>query len=82
MANTEDKGKVDTYDQSDLLGVKPFGNIGPDRTTDETMTGKKVAGKLKKKKADSLRAKGSTVKSGEDANGGGVSRAIGDFVNR
>lgn len=75
----ENKGKTSTHDQSDLLGVKPFGNIGPDRDTDET---KSVVGKLKKKKVDSLRAKGSTSESGEEANGGGVSTAINGFVNK
>jgi len=79
MANTEDKGKVASFDQSDLMGVKPFGNIGPDRTTDET---KDVVSKLKQKKSDSLRAKGSTSESGEEANVGSVSKAIGNFVNR
>ena len=77
---TEDKGKSATHDQSDLLGVKPFGNIGPDRSTEET---KSVVGKLKKKKGEALRADGSTVESGEKANAGcGVSKAIGNFVNR
>ena len=78
MANV-DKGKKETVDQSDLLGVKPFGNIGPDRTAEET---KSVVGKLKKKKKGSLRAEGSTTESGEKANVGGVSKAIGNFVNR
>lgn len=78
MASEEDKGKVDTYDQSDLMGVKPFGNIGPDRNADEVA----VVGKLKKKKMDAMRADGSTSQSGEAANVGGVSKAIGDFVNR
>lgn len=79
MANTEDKGKVSTYDRSDILGQKPYGNIGPDRDTEET---KSVVGKLKKKKADALVAEGSTSKSGEKANVGEVSTAIGNFVNR
>lgn len=78
MATIEDKGKVNTHDQSDLLGVKPFGNIGPGRTQEETA----VVGKLKKKKADALRAEGSTSQSGEKANVGEVSTAIGSFVNR
>ena len=77
MANV-DKGKTATHDQSDLMGIKPFGNIGPDRTTEET---KSVVGKLKKKKGSALRAEGSTVKSGEEANAS-VSKAIGNFVNR
>lgn len=77
--NTEDKGKAQTHDQSDLMGVKPFGSIGPGRTTEET----RVVGKLKKKKADALRADGSTLDSGIDANAGsGVAGAIGKFVNR
>jgi hypothetical protein len=75
----EDKGKTTTHDQSDLLGMKPFGNIGPDRTTEET---KSVVGKLKKKKGAALRAEGSTEESGQKANLGGVSKAIGNFVNR
>ena len=77
MSKTEDKGKVETHDQSDIMGVKPYGNIGPGRTTEET----KVVGKLKKKKGESLRAEGSTQKSGESANADGVSKAIGHFVN-
>ena len=78
MANIEDKGKVTTSDQSDLMGIKPYGNIGPDRTTEET---KSVVGKLKKKKKGAMRAEGSTVQSGEEANAH-VSKAIGNFVNR
>lgn len=76
---TEDKGKKENYDQSDLMGVKPYGNIGPDRDTEET---KSVVSKLKKKKVDSLRAEGSTEESGLEANVGKVSTAIGNFVNR
>jgi hypothetical protein len=74
----EDKGKVNTHDQSDLLGMKPFGNIGSDRTTKET----RVINKLKKKKAAQLRAKGSTFKEGLEANAGKVSAAIGNFANK
>ncbi len=74
----EDKGKTTTHDQSDLMSIKPFGNIGEDRSQEET----KIVGKLKKKKADSLRAKGSTEESGEKANVGGISKSIGNFVNR
>ncbi len=79
MAKTEDKGKVKTHDQSDLLGLKPFGNIGPGRSTEETMS---VVSKLKKKKVDSLRAEGSTAQSGEEANVGNVLKSIKGFVNR
>lgn len=79
MTKIEDKGKTTSHDQSDLLGVKPFGNIGPDRNAEDT---KSVVGKLKKKKVDSLRADGSTVESGEKANAGGCSKAIKDFVNK
>lgn len=71
--NTEDKGKVETSDESDLMGIKPYGNIGPDRISDE----QKVIEKLKKK-----RAEGSTQESGEEANAGKTSEAIGKFVNR
>lgn len=78
MEKTEDKGKMKNHDQSDLLGVKPYGNIGPGRTTEET---KSVVNKLKKKKVDSLRAEGSTVESGEEANIK-ASRAIGNLVNK
>jgi hypothetical protein len=78
MAN-EDKGKNTMHDMSNLMGVKPYGNIGPGRDTEET---KSVVGKLKKKKSDSLIAEGSTSKSGEEANVGKVSSAIGSFVNR
>ena len=77
MAN-EDKGKKENFDQSDLMGVKPFGNIGSDRNTEET---KSVVTKLKKKKVDALRAEGSTAESGEEANIK-VSRAIGNLVNK
>ena len=79
MHKTEDKGKVKTHDQSDLLGIKPFGNIGPGRSADEMNA---VVSKLKKKKVDSLRAEGSTSESGEEANMGNVSKAIKGFVNR
>lgn len=70
---TEDKGKTEMHDQSDLMGIKPFGNIGPGRTTEEA----KVVEKIKR-----LRAKGSTSQSGEKANGVGVSTAISNFTNR
>ena len=69
----ENKGKVETSDESDLMGIKPYGNIGPGRSTDEA----KIVEKLKKK-----RAKGSTAESGEKANVGIVTKAIGNFVNR
>ena len=75
----EDKSKKTQEDQSDLMGVKPFGNIGPDRSQEET---KSVVSKLKKKKLDSSRADGSTTESGEKANLGDVTTAIGKFVNR
>jgi len=71
---TEDKGKVETTDESELMGVKPYASIGPGRTTDEA----KVVEKLKQKKL----AKGSTSQSGEEANVGKVSTAISSFVNR
>lgn len=80
---TEDKGKVDSFDKSDLMGVKPFGNIGPGRSTEET---KKVVEKLKKRKAnggeegDGDIADGSTEESGEKANA--VSSALSGFANR
>lgn len=73
MAKIEDKGKVETTDESELMGVKPYGNIGPGRSAAET----KVVEKLKNKKA-----KGSTSQSGEEANVGKVSTAIKSFVNR
>lgn len=80
MANTEDKGQTTSHDATELLSVKPFGNIGSDRSTEET---KKVVDKLKNKKGQGgLIAKGSTQKSGETANVGEVSKAIGNFVNR
>lgn len=66
MATTIDKGRKINYDQSDLMGMKPFGSIGPGRTT------KEIIGKLKKKKINCLRAVGSTSKDGEKANLGGV----------
>jgi len=74
----EDKGKMKNFDQSDLGGLKPFSNIGPGRTTDET----KVVKKLKNKKSSQLRAKGSTFKEGIEANAGKVSEAIGQFANK
>lgn len=70
---TTDKGKKEDFDESELMGVKPYGNIGPGRSAEET----KVVEKLKAKKA-----KGSTSESGEEANVGKVSKAIGNFVNR
>lgn len=76
MAN-QDKGKVETHDMSNLMEVKPYGNIGPDRSQEET----KVVEKLKKKKKVEV-AEGSTSESGEKANVGSVSKAIGSFVNR
>ena len=75
----EDKGKKVSHAQSELMGVKPFGNIGPGGASNET---KSVVGKLKKKKVDSLVADGSTSQSGEKANVGEVSCAINSFVNR
>ena len=75
MTKTEDKGKMESEDQSWLMGEKPFGDIGPGRTANEA----KVAEKLKKK---FKMAKGSTWKTGEKANVGEVSTAIGSFVNR
>ena len=75
---TEDKGKKENFDQSDLMGVKPYGNIGPGRTAEEA----KVVTKLKKKKVGSLRAEGSTEQSGEEANAGSITKSIGNFVNR
>ena len=75
---TEDKGRTTTHDQSDLLGMKPFSSIGPDRSADEVA----VVGKLKKKKAEALRAKGDTHEDGEKANLGSCSKAIGNFINR
>jgi hypothetical protein len=77
----ENKGKTQSFDKSYLMGVKPFGNIGPDRTTEET---KNVVSKLKKKKKDGMGgtggdvAEGSTAESGECAN---VSKAISGFSN-
>jgi hypothetical protein len=74
----EDKGKKENFDQSDLTGLKPFGNIGPGRTQTEAM----VVKKLKNKKAGQLRAKGSTHQSGVEANAGSVKEAIGRFANK
>jgi len=73
----QDKGKKESYDQSELLGVKPYASIGPGRTSEETA----IVGKLKKKK-QAMVAKGSTSQDGEKANVGSVSRSIGSFVNR
>jgi hypothetical protein len=78
MAKTEDKIKTTSHDQSDLLGEKPYSKIGPGRTTQETA----IVSKLKKKKASSLRAEGTDFKSGEKANVGECSKAIGHLVNR
>jgi hypothetical protein len=55
MHNTTDKGKKEAYNQSDLLGQKPYSSIGSGRTAEEM----KVVTKIKKKKANALRAKGS-----------------------
>ena len=79
MPKTENKGKSEMHDQSWLMGVKPFGNIGPGRTVDEMKTVDKVKKKAKEKY---MMAKGSTSQSGEEANVGEVSTAIGSFVNR
>jgi hypothetical protein len=76
MAN-QDKGKVETFDMSNLMETKPYGNIGPDRSQEET----KVVEKLKRKKKVEV-AEGSTEESGQKANVGEVSKAIGNFVNR
>ena len=73
----QDKGKTTTYVESDLMGVKPYANIGPGRTSKEAA----LVTKLKKKKK-ALLAKGSTSKEGEEANVGSVSKSIGNFVNR
>ena len=79
----EDKGKKISFDKSDLMGIKPFGSIGPGRTTEETQ---KVVSKLKKKMKDGkpvddgVVAEGSTAKSGEQANA--VSGAISGFANK
>jgi|3_EtaG_2_1085321.scaffolds.fasta_scaffold04873_5 hypothetical protein len=67
MAHIVDKGHKMGYDQSDLLGQKPYGSIGPGRTAEEM----KVVSKIKKKKASALRAEGSTAESGQKANGVG-----------
>ena len=76
---SEDKGKKENFDQSDLMGKKPFSSIGENRDTEET---KNVVSKLKKKKVGALRAEGSTHEDGEKANAGGCSKAISGFVNR
>lgn len=60
MSKQEDKGKTSSYDQSDLLGMKPFRKIGV----------KDVVDKLKKKKSESLRADGDTSFDGEKSNVG------------
>ena len=69
---TTDKGKVETHDMSNLMETKPYGNIGPDRTQEET----KVVEKIKKKKKVEV-AEGSSEESGTTANVGEVSKAIG-----
>ena len=74
---TKDKGKTQTQDMSEIMGVKPYGSIGPNRTTVET----RVIEKMKKKKKVEV-AEGSTSKSGVKANAGECSKAIGNFVNR
>ena len=63
----ENKGKVMSHDQSELMGVKPYAEIGPDRTSEEAT--KNVVNKLKKnKKGSADTAKGSTTEEGEAAN--------------
>ncbi|MFA7301825.1 MAG: hypothetical protein WC069_05965 [Candidatus Shapirobacteria bacterium] len=74
-----DKSKKTQEDQADLLGMKPFSSIGPDRDTEET---KSVVDKLKKKKLNSTRAEGSTEEDGQKANLDKMTGAIGNFVNR
>ena len=76
MVNIVDKGKKKDYDQSDLMGMKPFGSIGPCRKTEE------IVKKLKNKKTKLLRAAGSSSQSGEKANLGEVSKKLKGFVNR
>lgn len=73
--STQDKGKTEMHDQGDLAGLKPFSSIGPDNTEI-----KKVVGKLKQKKTNSLRAKGSTFKEGIKANAGIITDAISKFT--
>ena len=77
MANTEDKGKMQQSDQSQLMGQKPFGTIGPD--SDSMAAAKRVLNKLKKKKVSGHLAEGSTSESGETANV--ASKAISGFAN-
>ena len=75
----EDKGKTESHDQSDLMGVKPFGSIGEDRSAEET---KSVVSKLKKKKAGAIRTEGSTSESGEKANLGDLVGTLNRFSNK
>lgn len=70
----QDKGHKMVHPQEDLMGMKPFGSIGENRSQMKT----KIVSKLK----DKIRAKGSTSMSGKVANVGGVSGAIKNFVNR
>lgn len=72
----EDKGKSEMFDQSDIMGKKPYSSIGPDRKAEE----QKVVKKILKKKKEVEVADG--YESGEEANGGKLSKAIGNFVNR
>lgn len=76
MPGQVDKGKVISQDESDLMGAKPYSEIGPDRTSEEAA--KDVVKKLKKKKAVDV-ADGDTFEKGEAAN---VSGAIGKMVNK
>lgn len=77
MAKTQDKGQTTTYGQADMMGSKPHGAIGGERTAVQS-----AVSKVKVKKANALRAAGSTSKSGQEANVGKCVKAIGTFVNR
>jgi len=77
MAKTQDKGQTTTHSQTDVMGSKPHGSIGGDRTAVQS-----AVQKVKAKKASALKAAGSTSKSGESANVGKCVKAIGTFVNR
>jgi len=75
--NKEDKSKSLMTPKPEIMGVKPYGSIGPDRSQSETKVVEKIKGKKKAKLGI-----GSTSKSGEKANVGGISKVIGNFINR
>ncbi len=87
---TEDKGKVQSFDKSDMNGVKPYGNIGSDRDADRKGSDhtSNIVSKLNKNRKTKSNGKGSrgqvadgsTEDSGAKANG--LTSVLNGFSNR